>query len=209
MRVCPRLPQSPVHDCCREPEGAPCVGERVEKGVRRGVVAEPARAKDTGDRREQHESAHGRFQRQFVQHRYRVQLGAEHGVHVVVGHLAEQRRPARQRGQIDPVQWGKVGPESFEQRRHRGLVRRIGSNLDELGPARRQGWTPVRRVAGPLPGHRDDRRGTHLGELSDQVLARRCRSRRSPGGWCRSPAGSAIPADGRRSRRGTRRTPRR
>ena len=66
--------------------------------------------------------------------------------------------PPAKRGQVDPVQWRKVGPEPFEQRGHRGFVRRIGSNLDELrsrptpalvassssrGPARRDTATIV------------------------------------------------------------------
>ena len=89
LRVGQRFPQSPVDDGGRQSQRAARVGEGVQEGAGRGVVGQPPRTEQTGDRREQHEVAHRRVSATGGAAAHAdVELRPEHRGHVVVGHVA-------------------------------------------------------------------------------------------------------------------------
>ena len=103
-----------------------------------------------------------------MQQRRGVQLGTKHGGDVVVGHLAEQNRSAREGRQVNSLKGRQVRPKTVEQCAHRGGVGRVGSHFDEVRPSRCEAVGQLLQGA-RFPGHRDDRFGPHPRELSDQM----------------------------------------
>ena len=169
LLVSPALPQTPLDDRRRQAEGAPGIGQSTEERVGRGVVADPPRSEESGDRGEQHEAAHRGSQREPVQHRRGVQFGAEHGGDVGVAHLGDQRLVAGQRRQIHTFQRRQVGAEPLEQRGHRHLVGRVGRDLHQGAPEGLQLRRELVQFSCAASRYRDDRGGAHLGELADEV----------------------------------------
>ena len=56
------------------------------------------------------------FQRQRVQHTEGIQLRAEHGGDVLVGHTGQRHRSAGESRQVDALKSREIGTEPLEER---------------------------------------------------------------------------------------------
>ena len=132
-------------------------------------MGQPARTRQPGDRREDHELAYRVVERQVVQHRQRVELRSEHRADVGVGHIPHGDRPTAEGRQIDAVQRRKVRAETLEQHGHRGRVRCVGCDRDQRRSLFRQPGSQVVQSCTRIPRHRNDGARTHVGQLLDQL----------------------------------------
>ena len=171
LRVRQGFPHSPVHDGGGQPEGAPGVREGVEEGAGRGVVTEPARAEDA--RRSTRTARNGApsfSTTESCSSRDGIQLRTEHGVHVVVGHVA-QTSPGRRRrrpGRCPPARADSVPNRSNNAVIAASSVASAATSISVVPVAARRCGQLVAAAAG-VAGDRDNRSRPHVGELPDQV----------------------------------------
>ena len=107
-------------------------------------------------------------QRQLVQQADGIQLGPEHGVHVVVGHVGQRHGAAAEGGQVDALQRGQIRAEPIEQRRHRGSVGGIGRHREQSGARCGQAFGQFVQPAAGVTRNGDDGLRPHSRQLSDQ-----------------------------------------